>query len=481
MRRALLSLSVFGLAGAALAADFGFLRPLRVFRVTSKDPEQVLHVQEAVRVRDRYLAVVLTTSRTREGRERLKELYGVAYFLAPAWFSDRWELLRLGDGLFAGLREVTPTPLQSWQPSLLDPLGFPRYPVHRFPQVLVREAGASWCPYLIVTTTQVACLDESLRLGSRWETPVQVMDYFLWQGRLWMAGYHEGHLLHQVDLVDEGTGPYDIRPVRIARSVLTLGTLRDFLSRRGYTLADLRDLETTPWETGLFAEALKKRRQEMAEHPEKFTVKDREGRRYVPLGMHRALRPFHFPMAATAQGERAYIVLHRPFGVVVVQLPEGQVLDFWPIRREELPPSMRDYTRPAVWSVVPVRNQRLFINLALERDISYREFQATHPTEAAELARNWTRMRQRNCSDIIPCDEPLTPETVVGAESASYGLEVTGEGRLYRVYSLEWSDGHWSRSVLALAFFPGPEEMWLSIRADDPAGGVLYGVARFDW
>ena len=125
MKRALLSLSVLGLAGAVLAADFGFLRPLRVFRVTSKDPEQVLHVQEAVRVRDRYLAVVLTTSRTREGRERLKELYGVSYFLAPAWFSDQWKLLRLGDGLFAGLREVTPTPSRAGNRVSSTPWGFP--------------------------------------------------------------------------------------------------------------------------------------------------------------------------------------------------------------------------------------------------------------------------------------------------------------------------------------------------------------------
>jgi len=481
MKKTWLSWCVLSLALTALAGDIGTLRPLQISRIGSSDKDQSIHVQEAIRLGDRYLAVVMVTSRTREGRERLRRLYGVPAFLAAAWFSHRWELLRLGDGLFATPGEVTPIALRGWEPTLLDYLGLPRRPVYRFPKVLVRAAGASWCPYLLVTTTQIACLDETLRLGARWETPIQVMDYFVWQGDLWMAGYHEGHLLHRVVLTDEDSGPYEVRPVQIDRSILALEDLRAFLTRQGFTPADLRDLDPSTWT--VFVERAAQTRQELAENPQKLESmlrKDREGRRYIPFGLHRALRPFHFPMAATVQEDRAYVVFHRPFGIAVIAMPEGQVLDFRPLRREDLPMPIQRYTHVAVWNVRPVRDGHLFLNVCFERDIPYRELQATDPAQAAELARTWADMRRRNCSDIVPCDAPLTPETVVDGEWTHYGLEVTDRGTLARLYPLDWSDGRWSRSVLAMAFFPTPAELWLSVRTEE-GGYVVRGVARFDW
>ncbi len=473
------------LALPALAADIGSLKPVQVFPIAPlHDPHLAdnlyIHVQQAVRVGDRYLAVVLSGSRMSQGKERLRKFYGSSIFLAPAWFSARWKMLHLGDPLFAGPAELVPITLRGWGPTLLDPLGLPRYGVYRFPEVLVRAAGGAGCPYLIVTTTQVACLGESLKLGARWETPFQVMDYFTWQETFWMAGYQDGYLLHQLELPDEGHGPYEIRPVRVARSVLALSALRTFLEARGYSSADLRDLDPSTWD--LFVQLADKSRRELAEDPQKLESlmrKDSEGRRYLHFAAHRSLRPVHFPMAVTAQGDRAYVVLHRPFGVVVVHMPEGHVLDFWPIRREDLPVSVRNYTRPVVWSITPVRG-RLFISVRLERDIPYQELRMTNPDEAAWLAREWSTLRRSRCSDIVPCDAPLTPETVVGTESARYGLEMTDRGAVHRVYSLDWSDGKWSYSVLSSVFFPAPDEMWMSVRTEE-TGTLVYGVVRLAW
>jgi hypothetical protein len=457
------------------AADVGSLRWSQVFQTSPTRDGRVVIVYRAVRVGDRYLAVVLGTFQSPEGKERLRKSYGSPTFLAPAWFSTQWQLLHLGDPLFAAPVELNPGPLAGWEPSLLDPLGFPRYPVHRFPKVLVRMAGAAWCPYLIVTTTQIACLDESLRLGPHWEIPFQGMDVFSWQEAIWIAGYHDGFLLHEVRVTDEGHGPYEIRPARIVRSVGTLHDLKTFLEKRGYSSADLRDLDPSTWD--LFVQLADKNRKKMTENPQKLESlmrKDPKGRRYLPFGLHASLRPFHLPMAATAQGDRAYVVLHRPFGVVVVGA-EGSILDFWPIRREDLPPSIRNYSRPAVWDISLARD-RLFINVRLERDIPYQELRTVDPAAAARLAEQWDVISRQRCSDIVPCGRPLTPETVTGTEHALYGFEMTKRGTIDRVYSLDVSDGQWFRWI-APVFFPTPDEMWMPVRTTE----YERGVARMIW